>query len=341
MPKYSQYDIPSAEVMVNFGTGQPSNLNLPIEWFQTVCAKMATETFWSSDNRQILQYGAISGYADIKSKMAEWLTEKYYNNLQNHDLNINYLIISEQLFMTNGNTGALHLLLSKYTKSTNYIIVENPTYFIALNIFKEFGLNIEGIDMDIDGVNLIDLENKIIELNSNNEQSILFYYMIPTHHNPTGITMSHDKRLKLAELCNKYDNLYIIADEVYHFLTFLDGTHIYPMADYHPKMLSLGSFSKILAPALRVGWIYQNTFMNNYNEKYGLITSINGLNNSAILDSSGGINPIGFKFIEYALEKQEHIRPIDKIIQKNIEYLQRNRNIMLDFIDNKLKILTI
>ena len=321
MPKYGQYDVPSVDTMVNFATGQPNNLNLPIEWFQMACAKMSTDFFGSSEDehKQLLQYGSISGYDDIKQKMAEWLTEKYYNNLSKFDLQIEHLIHPNQIFMTNGNTGALHMLISKYNKANDYIIVENPTYFIALNIFKEYNLNIEGVNIEPDGVNLNDLENTIININNNNEQATLFYYMIPTHHNPTGITTTHEKRKKLAELCNKYNNLYIIADEVYHFLTFSSTFNYYPMADYHCKMISLGSFSKILAPALRVGWIYQN------NKERGLL-------NSAVLDSSGGMNPIGYKLIEYALNKLDNIRPIDEIINRNIEFLQFNRNIMLEYL---------
>ncbi len=338
MPKYGQYDVPNADTMVNFGTGQPNNLNLPIEWFQSVCAKMSTDMFGSTENehKQLLQYGAMSGYDDIKEKMAQWLTEKYYQNLKVNDLFINHLVTPNQIFMTNGNSGALHLLMSKYTESTDNIIVENPTYFIAINIFKEYGLNVEGIDMESDGINLKDLENKIIELNSNEKykQSVLFYYMIPTHHNPSGITTSHAKRKKLAELCDKYDNLYIIADEVYHFLTFDERYDFYPMADYHPKMLSLGSFSKILAPALRVGWIYQNTNLINYKNEYGFITGASSLNTSSVLDSAGGINPIGFKFVEYALDKGDNkTRPIDEIISKNIQYLKSNCDIMIEYLE--------
>ena len=339
MPKYGQYDVPNTNTMVNFGTGQPNNLNLPIEWFQSVCAKMSTDMFGSNEDehKQLLQYGAINGYDDIRQKLAEWLTEKYYNNLDpslpSDPFHKSHIIYPDQLFMTNGNTGALHTLISKYTESTDYIIVENPTYFIAINMFKEYGLNVKGVNMDLDGVNISELENKIKELNGNEPQSILFFYMIPTHHNPTSITTSNEKRIKLAELCNKYNNFYIIADEVYHFLTFDQTYNFYPMADYHPKIISLGSFSKILAPGLRVGWIYQNTRLPNYKDGYGFVTGESGLNKSSVLDSSGGINPIGFKFIEYALEKKEGgVRPIDQIIISNINYLKTNCETMIDFL---------
>lgn len=337
MPKYGQYNVPKSDTMVNLGTGQPNNLNLPIKWFQSTCAKMSTDMFGEDQNEhgQLLQYGAIEGYDDIRNKMAKWLTEKYYSNLKKRDLQVNHLIESKDIFMTNGNTGALHTLISKYTESTDYIIVENPTYFIAINMFKEYGLHVEGVNLENDGINISDLEEKIIQLNRDekSKQSVLFYYMIPSYNNPTGITTSHEKRKKIAELCEKYDNFYVIADEVYHFLTWDENCYYYPMADYHPKIVSLGSFSKILAPALRVGWIYQNTNHLNYYDVHGIVTGTSGLNTSAVLDSSGGANPIGFKFIEYALEYDtDGIRHIDKIIKTNIDKLSNSCNLMLEYL---------
>jgi 2-aminoadipate transaminase len=331
MPKYGQYDVPSSDITVNFGTGQPNNLNLPINWFQNVCLKMSSDSFGIDQNEhgQLLQYGAIPGYNDIRYKMSEWLSEKYYSNLSVQLPNNTHKILSNEIFMTNGNTGALQLILNKYCETSNVILVENPTYFIAINIFNEYGLNVHGVNMESDGINLYDLENKLMEINSDDEkQEYVFLYLIPTHHNPTSITISHEKRIELAKLCDKYENFYIIADEVYHFLTFEDQGKYYPMADYHSKIISLGSFSKILAPALRVGWIYQNTRLLNYNNINGFINGPNSLMNSCVLDSSGGINPIGFKFIEYALNDKS----INQIIETNNKFLRVNCDMMTSYL---------
>lgn len=322
---------------INFEIAQPNISNLPINWFQDTCIQLGKDIIDSNNhmNSQLLQYGAIEGYSDIRNKMAEWLSEKYYGKLSvNKKLKIANKIFPSELFMTNGNTGALHLIMSKYTESTDKILVDNPTSLTVLNVFKEYGLNAHGIQMDTNGVNLEDLEIQIQNANSNSKykQNVLFYYMCPTHHNPTGITMSHSKRIKLAELCEKYENLYIIADEVYHFLSWSDTLEYYPMADYHPKIISLGSFSKILAPALRVGWIYQNTTHPNYDETYGFVSGDSSLAKSAVLAASGGINPIGFKFVEYALEKNGETRPIDTIITKHIDFLKQNCQMMVEYL---------
>lgn len=330
--EYGQYNVPTLDEVVDFGIEQPNNINLPIKWFQETCLKLSQENFSSSD---FLQNGAIDGYKYLKNEIAEWLSEKYYNNLSvSKKLKINHKILPSQLFMTNGNTGGLHLIITKYTESADKIFIDNPTNSIALKIFKEYGLDVESVQMEKDGVDLEDLENKIINANANNKyiQNVLFYYMIPTYHNPTSISMTYNKRIKLAKLCDKYDNLYIISDESYQFISWSDSTQFYPMADYHPKMISLGSFSKILAPALRVGWIYQNTKLFNYDDSYSFICGETSLTNSAVLKSSGGFNPIGFKFVEYALKKIDGIRPIDSIILNHIIYLKQNCQLMTEYL---------
>ncbi len=326
----------ASEEMIDFSINHLESSLLPTEWFKNTCETISSELFGTSTNTKLLDYGPIQGHENVRIQLADWLSNKYYQNLNvRKQLNIAHKIIPSQLFMTNGNTGALHLIISKYTESTNKILVDNPTDYNILEIFKEYGLSIEGVCTEKSGVNLEDLETKIINANSNEKYkpNLLFYYMVPTYHNPTGITISHEKRLKLAQLCNKYDNFYIIADESFHFITWSEKCEYYPMADYHPKIISLGSFSQLLAPGLRVGWIYQNTLLSNYNESYGFIHGNSSLLTSAILKSSGALNPIGFKFVEHALLKNSNgIRQIDLIINKYIETLKENCEMMTTYL---------
>ena len=316
MPIYSQYDVPNVNEMVNLGVGQPSTKDLPLEWFNT-----ALKNIININNPEILQYGAISGYNSVREKLSIWLSKKYYNNKN--------IIDKNEIFMTNGNTGALQLLMDTFMESGDEILIEDPTYFIAKNIFEEYGLNINSIPMEDDGINIDLLEEKIktiIENDERNLQNKIFLYIIPIHHNPTSITLSEIKRNKLAELCVKYQKLYIIADEVYHFLNFDNTSNYLPMANYHPKIFSLGSFSKIVAPGLRVGWIYQKNITK-------INSSIQDLTKCAILDSSGGINPLGFLVIEQALKDNT----IDNLINSNINMLSSKCDIMYDYIINNFK----
>ncbi len=271
LPKYDQYYVPTSDQMVNLCVGKPNNSYLPIDWFQYVCSKMSSEI----TENEFLQYAAVDGYPIIREKMAKWLTKSY-----------GYIVNPNEIFMTNGISGTLHLIITKYLKAGDTILVENPSYFMSINIFKDYGLNIVGIS-DISEI------SEISEIYD--RQKFLFFYTVPTHHNPTGKTLSNDQRINLAKLCEKYKNFYIISDEVYHFLSWEDQ-EIYPLAYYHPKIITIGSFSKILGPSLRVGWIYSKEFF------------IQDLISYNVLQSSGGINPIGFKFVEYALDNIESIR---------------------------------
>ena len=230
--------------------------------------------------------------------------------------------------MTNGNTGALQLIMNLQMETGDEIIIEDPTYFIAQNIFDEYGLNINSIPMEEDGINIDLLEKKIIEIIDNDEkdvQSKIFLYTIPVHHNPTSITLSHYKRLRLAKLCQKYPKFYIIADEVYHFLSFNENESYYPLADYHHKIISLGSFSKLVSPGLRVGWMYQNV-----GKEKSIIESIK---KSGSLDSSGGLNPLGFILIESALLDGS----LNKIIQNNISLLKTKCQNMIEYLQPQLQ----
>jgi len=316
MPEYSQYDVPNSNEMINFGVGQPDTSKLPIDWFNLTLQKLAKQNLSS----EILQYGAISGYDKIKTNLSKWLTQKYYSF--DKYLDVSHTIIPEKIFMSNGNTGALQLIMTTFIETGDEIIIEEPTYLIAKNMFDEYALNIHTVSMESDGLNIEELEQQIISIIKGFDkypQNKIFLYTVPIHHNPTSITLSHEKRQQLANLCIKYPQFHIIADEVYHFLSFESLTQ-YPLADYHPNILSLGSFSKLIAPSLRVGWIYQNCDFES--------SLLKTFKNSAILDSSGGMNPIGYLILNSALEDGS----INTIIENNIKMLSERCNLMCEYL---------
>ena len=263
MTFYGQYTVPNAQKCVNFGVGQPSKDFLPLNLIKDANNKLLKE-----DDVDLLQYGDIPGFLNFRENLAKFLNQSYEKSFQN--CNMNRVEVSpDDLFTTCANTQALSMVCSLLLKSGETIFVEDPTYFLARNIFKkDFKLNVESISMEDDGLNIEELKSKLIP------DKINYLYTIPTFHNPTGITMSHEKRLELS----KIENLVILADEVYQFL-FFDQPPPPPLAFYSENVISMGSFSKILAPSLRLGWIQTSS-------KY-----INLLKNSGILDSSGGLNP--------------------------------------------------
>ena len=316
MSKYSQSD--NANNMVNLAIGQPSTFELPIEWFKETLNKLSNELI----DHNFLQYHNVIGNDVIREKLADWLNKRYYLN-PNNKLETNN-ITKDKLCMTNGNIGAIQLIMQLLMESNDDIIIEDPSYFGTTDMFDEYGLNLNKIPMELDGINVGLLEEKIIEILKDEERNIqsrIFLYTIPVHHNPTSITLSHAKKLQIAKLCEKYPKFYVIADEVYYFLNFDKNDKYNPFADYHSNIISLGSFSNIIAPALRVGWIYQNV-------KNDGLSVIKVMKKSACLNLSGGLNPLGFKIIESALINNS----IDSMIDKNIEILKKRYQTIIEYL---------
>lgn len=291
MPTYGQYDVPSSDIMVNFGVGQPDNRKLPLDLI-----KESMKNFIENeDNLEVLQYGDIPGYKRFREKLAAWLSQEYYKNVTEDK----YFVDKDELFITNGVTQALHLIMTAYMYQEDTVLVEDPSYFIMINIFKDFGLDVLPIPMEEDGINLEVLRESLKQLYK--KQDKIFLYTIPINHNPSGITMSHSKRQKLANLCNEFPEFYILADEVYHFLSWQEfdkEKQVLPLADYHPNIVSINSFSKILAPSLRLGWIYQSKKFD-YGDNGGIVEN---LKKSGIYDSTGGSGVISSYLTEQLID---------------------------------------
>ena len=196
----------------------------------------------------------------------------------------------DHLFITAGVSQALDLICALHTRPGDTIIVEEPSYFLALSIFADYGLEIIGTPIDENGIIIETLEEKVLKYNP------IFIYTIPTFHNPTGVTLSASRRKQLVSLSEKYD-FFIVADEVYQMLAYT-STPPKPMIYYDNsgRVFSLGSFSKILAPGLRLGWIHTKPSI------------MKPLISCGYLNSGGGLNPfvssIVTSFIELGLLKK-------------------------------------
>ncbi len=162
----------------------------------------------------------------------------------------------EQLFSTNGNSQALEMLCTVLTEPGDVVIVEEPTYFLAFQMFRDHGLEIRGVPIDADGLVVDALVDEVARCTSAG-QRVAFVYTIPAFQNPTSVTMSAQRRRELVAAAAEHDVL-IVADEVYHLLRFAPGPMPPPMSAYvdDGPVLSIGTFSKILAPGMRLGWIH-------------------------------------------------------------------------------------
>lgn len=184
-----------------------------------------------------LQYHNAKGYRPLREKLAAQLNQE------------NYGITADEIILTQGAQQGLDLVAKLLLNKGDNIVVEAPTYTGALAAFAAYEPTYSELPMEMDGPDLTQL-NKILLT-----QKIKFIYVIPNFQNPTGIVMSLAKRQRLIELANRY-HVIILEDDPYHYLRF-SGENLPSLKslDTEGRVISLGSFSKILAPGLRLGWL--------------------------------------------------------------------------------------
>lgn len=158
----------------------------------------------------------------------------------------------ENIVLTSGAQEALDLLAKTFIDPGDIIITEGPTYLGALQAFSAYQPDVHAVDMDEDGMRMDLLEEELKRIGKGNPR-LKFAYVIPNFQNPSGVTMSPERRRRLIQLSHEYDFL-IIEDDPYGRIRF-DGGHQIPLKALDDQVIYLGTISKIFAPGLRVGWI--------------------------------------------------------------------------------------
>ncbi|PAD78985.1 PLP-dependent aminotransferase family protein [Paenibacillus campinasensis] len=187
----------------------------------------------------LLNYGYAKGYKPLIEYLAAYMENKGVD------------MEGKDLLITSGFTEGLNLVLSVLNKESGRILCENPTHHTAIKNFKMHGYDIAGVDMEPDGISLEKLELAL------SQGSYDAAYLVPSYHNPTGIVMSQQKRLEALRLLGKAQ-IPVIEDGFNEELRY-SGAHIAPLAacvgEGNNSLIYLGSFSKILFPGIRVGWV--------------------------------------------------------------------------------------
>ncbi len=218
---------------INLGIGQPSADLLPVDLLRT-----ASAAFFDNAQAIELNYGVSQGDERFLNSLAGFLSEGYGDTAN-----------PDNLFVTGGNSQAIDLVSTVFAKPGDTVFVEEPSYFLAFQIFRDHGLNIVGIPIDEDGLCVDELERQLDSVKP------AFVYTIPSYHNPGGQCTTAARRRQLIELAITHD-FKIVADEVYQLLHYFEPPPpAYGTMIASDRVLSLGSFSKILAPATRLGWI--------------------------------------------------------------------------------------
>lgn len=224
--------------IISFAGGLPSPDAFPLEDL-----KVIFEELFHEEGTPAFQYGPTQGDAKLREVLATRMKGRGITS------------DSTRIIVTHGAQQALELLGRIFLESGDIAIVTQPTYLGIFTALATYRPTYHGVPMDEEGIQTDVLEE---DLDALTMDAILpkFIYVVPTFHNPTGITMSQRRRRRLAELAAAYE-VPVIEDDPYHELRF-EGDPEPPIAAYDREgwVTYLGSFSKILAPGFRIGWAH-------------------------------------------------------------------------------------
>jgi 2-aminoadipate transaminase len=212
--------------IVSLAGGLPSPKTFPVEAFAQACAKVLAD-----DAQGALQYAASEGYAPLREAIAAMLP---------------WQVDPAQVLVTTGSQQGLDLLAKVLIDPGSKVLVETPTYLGALQAFAPMEPEVVGVASDELGVRVDDLAAKA--------ERARFVYLLPNFQNPTGRTMTEERRAAVCGVAARA-GLPIVEDNPYGDLWF-DGPPAPPLTARNPEgCIYLGSFSKVLAPGLRLGFM--------------------------------------------------------------------------------------
>ncbi len=226
--------------VISFGGGFPAGELFPVEQVKEACAKVLAE-----HPLKALQYSTTEGYDPLR----QYLVDDY----RSRGINIGL----ENLQITGGSQQALDFIGRIFINNGDKVLVESPTYLGALQAWNAYGPEYVTIQTDDDGMQVDDLEELIVS------QKPKFIYVLPNFHNPMGVSLTIERRKKIVELSHKY-NVPLVEDDPYGKLIF-EGEMLPSIAafdcayrtgsdDFNGNVIHTSTFSKILAPGLRIGW---------------------------------------------------------------------------------------
>lgn len=219
--------------VISFAAGNPAPEAFPVETVREIASEL-----FQNDPISVLQYGITEGYLPLRNLMKERMTAQG-----------NFKADSEELIITSGAQQVMELACKSMCNPGDTLICEAPSFIGSLNAFKSYNVNLVGVPLDDEGMNP-ELLEKALKENPNTK----LIYLILNFQNPTGKTTTLKRRKELYALAQKYNTM-IIEDNPYGDLRFSgeDVPSIKSM-DTDGRVIYAGSFSKVLAPGIRVGY---------------------------------------------------------------------------------------
>jgi 2-aminoadipate transaminase len=217
--------------VISFAGGLPAPELFPIRAFEEACSHVLR-----TSGQQALQYSPTEGFMPLKEALADKM-HKYQVPCEPHNI-----------LLTNGSQQALDLIGRVFIDPGDVIVTGKPTYLGALQAFKVYRPRIIGIPVDGEGMQ-IEMLAEVLRT-----ERPKFIYVLPNFHNPMGVTLTLERRIQLIKVAAEHGTP-ILEDDPYGELRF-EGKDITPVIVLHKEnVLYLSTFSKILAPGIRLGWV--------------------------------------------------------------------------------------
>jgi len=231
--------------VISFAGGLPAPDVFPVDEFNAACEQVLKD--WGA---QALQYGSTEGYLPLREMIAR------------HTGRYGISITAQNILITSGSQQALDLIGKVFINPGDRILVEEPTYLGALQAWNAYGAEYVTVPMDENGMVTDELENAL-------RSGVKFIYVLPNFQNPTGVTLSLERRQQLIEIADRY-GVPIIEDDPYGQLRY-EGENLPSIVsmdnefrrngsnEYRGNVIYLSTFSKTLAPGLRLAWVVAPT----------------------------------------------------------------------------------
>jgi 2-aminoadipate transaminase len=227
--------------IISFVGGLPAPEVFPVKEFQEACNRVLSE-----QGAQALQYSTTEGYRPLREMIAR------------HTARYSVPITADNILITSGSQQALDFIGRLFINRGDFIVVESPTYLGALQAWNAYGAQYISVPSDENGMIVDELEAAL-------RVGPKFIYVLPNFQNPSGSTLALERREKLVQLADKY-GVPIIEDDPYGQLRY-DGEHLPSVVylddhfrkngegEYRGNVIYLSTFSKLLAPGLRLAWV--------------------------------------------------------------------------------------
>ena len=216
--------------VISFAGGLPAPESFPVAQM-----KAAFDRVLANDPQAALQYSTTDGYAPLR----EWVANRMSTN--------GATITPDQVIIVSGSQQALDLIAKVFIDPDDKVLVETPTYLGALQAFSMFDPQYVSVDSDENGLNAE-------ALTADMAKDAKFLYALPNFQNPTGRMMSEERRAKLVEKAREYD-LLVVEDDPYGALWYEAAPPASLLSRMPERVIHMGSFSKVLAPGLRLGYL--------------------------------------------------------------------------------------